>query len=142
MKPMKMDTYINFGGNCAEAFRFYEQHLGAKVKFTMKWSDMPEADKHTPPGYGDKVLHSTMEIGGAVLLGADVPAYQPMRSAYLTLRVDSIEEAERVYSTLSEGGEVYMKMGETFFAYRFGQFSDRFGTKWMVIFDKPGPQQV
>jgi PhnB protein len=133
---MKMTTYINFGGNCAEAFRFYEQHLGGKVTVTVLWNQMPEAGKHTPPGYSDKILHIRMELGGAVLMAADVPGYQPMRSAYLSLGVNSIEEAERIYNLLSEGGEVYMKMEETFFAHRFGQFADRFGTKWMVIHEK------
>jgi PhnB protein len=139
---MKMNTYINFGGNCAEAFHFYEQHLGAKAIFTMLWNQMPDADKHTPAGFGEKVLHSSIEMGGGVLMGADVPAYQPMRSAYISLQVDSVEEADRIYSTLSEGGDVYMKMGETFFAHRFAQFSDRFGTKWMLICEKPTPPQA
>lgn len=136
---MKMNTYINFGGNCAEAFRFYEQHLGGKVLFTMKWNEMANADKHTPPGFADKVLHSRMRLGEADLMAADVPGCQPMRSAYLSLHVDSIEEAERIYKVLSEGGEIYMKMEETFFAHRFGQFSDRFGTKWMVLCEKNAP---
>ncbi len=138
---MKMTTYINFGGNCADAFKFYEQHLGGRVLFTMLWGQMPDADKHTPPGWADKVLHTSMQLGGTVLMGADVPGYQPMRSAYLSLDVPSSEEAERIYGILSEGGEIYMKMGETFFAHRFAQFSDRFGTKWMLIHSKPmGPQ--
>ena len=135
---MKMSTYINFGGNCAEAFQFYARHLGGKINMTMLWSQMPgpDAAKYTPPGYADKVLHTSMELGGQMLLGADTPNHQPMRSAYITLNVDSVEEAERIYNTLSEGGEIHMKMDETFFAHRFGQFSDRFGTKWMVLFAK------
>ena len=47
----KLYTYLNFGGNCEEAFRFYEQHLGGKILGIMKWSQMPDAAKHTPPGY-------------------------------------------------------------------------------------------
>jgi PhnB protein len=63
-----------------------------------------------------------------------------MRSAYLALSVDSNEEAERIYNALTEGGEVFMKMGETFFAHRFGQFRDKFGINWMVIHEKPMPR--
>jgi len=139
---MKMSTYINFGGNCAEAFKFYEQHLGGKINMTMLWSQMPgpDAAKYTPPGFADKVLHISMQLGGQLLLGADTPNHQPMRSAYITLNVDSNEDAESIYKTLSEGGEIYMAMNETFFAHRFAQFSDRFGTKWMLIHSKPmGP---
>lgn len=137
---MKMTTYLNFGGNCEEAFRFYEQHLGGKILGMMKWSQMPDAAKHTPPGFENASLHARMELGETFLMASDVPGYQPMRSAYLSLSVGSNEEAERIYNVLSEGGEVFMKMGETFFAYRFGQFRDKFGTNWMVIHERPMPQ--
>ncbi len=133
---MKMSAYLNYGGNCAEAFRFYEQHLGGKITSMMKWSQMPDAEKHTPPGYADAILHARMELGQTVLMASDVPQFQPMRSVYLSLSVGSNEEAERIYALLAEGGEVYMKMGETFFAHRFGQLRDRFGTSWMVIHEK------
>jgi PhnB protein len=136
---MKMNTYLNYGGNCAEAFGFYEQHLGGKITGMMKWSQMPDAEKHTPPGYENAVLHARMELGETVIMASDVPNYQPMRSVYLSLSVGSSEEAERIYALLSEGGEVYMKMGETFFAHRFGQFRDKFGTSWMVIHERPMP---
>jgi PhnB protein len=68
-----------------------------------------------------------------VLMGADIPNAEPMRSVYLTLRVYSTEEAERLYSLLSEGGEIFMPMEETFFALRFAQLRDRFGTSWMLL---------
>ncbi len=134
---MKMHTYVNFGGNCEEAFRFYEQHLGGKVTGFFRWKEMPDAEKHTPRGMAEKVLHARMELAGETLMGSDVPGAEAMRSAYLSLTVDSIEEAERIYNLLNEGGEVFMKMGETFFAQRFGQFRDRFGVNWMVICEKP-----
>jgi PhnB protein len=65
-----------------------------------------------------------------------------MRSAYLSLSVDSSEEAERIYAALAEGGEVFMKIGETFFAFRFGQLRDKFGINWMVIHERPMPQSA
>jgi PhnB protein len=66
-------------------------------------------------------------------MGADIPSAEPMRSAYLTLRVDSDEEADRLYALLSEGGEIFMKMEQTHFASRFAMFRDRFGTSWMLM---------
>ena len=33
-----------------------------------------------------------------------------MRSAYLTLTLDSEADAERVYALLTDGGEIFMKM--------------------------------
>jgi PhnB protein len=59
-----------------------------------------------------------------------------MRSAYLTLSVDSADEAERLYALLSDGGQVFMKMEETFFASRFGMLRDRFGTSWMILCER------
>jgi len=62
-----------------------------------------------------------------------------MRSAYLTLSVDSDAEAERIYAALSDGGQVLMPMEETFFAFRFGQVRDRFGINWMIVHERPMP---
>jgi PhnB protein len=116
---MKIYTYLNYGGNCEEAFRFYEKHLGGKIARVMKWGQMPNPEQHMPPGFEDAVMHARMEIGETVLMASDVPNYQPMRSVYLSLSVPSNEEAERIYALLTEGGEVFMKMEETFFAHRF-----------------------
>ena len=137
---MKLQTYLNFGGNCAEAFSFYEKHLGGKIMGMMMWSQMPDAGKHTPPGFENAVLHARLAIGETVIMASDVPNYQPMRSVYLSLSVSSSEEAERIYGILADGGEVFMKMGETFFAFRFGQLRDKFGTNWMIIHERPMPQ--
>lgn len=133
---MKLTTYVNFAGNCAEAFRFYEEHLGGKVVFSMKHGDAP-VPTLAGPEWKDAVLHATIELGGTQLSGADVPNAQPLRSAYLTLAVETDAEAERVFAALSEGGRVLMKMEETFFATRFGQVQDRFGINWMVIHQRP-----
>jgi PhnB protein len=65
--------------------------------------------------------------------------FQPMRSVYLSISVGSSEEAEWIYALLSDGGEIYMKMEETFFAHRFGQLRDKFGTPWMIIHEKAMP---
>jgi PhnB protein len=81
-----------------------------------------------------------MSLGGTELLGADIPAdrFQPIRSAYLSLTVDSVDEAERLYALLSEGGQIFMPMEETFFAHRFAMLRDSFGTSWMLLNPKAG----
>jgi len=136
---MKLNSYINFAGKAEEAFRYYEQHLGAKTLFIMRFNQMPgpDAAKHAPPGFENKVLHGTLAIADTTIMAADVPKAEPMRSAYLTLSVDSNEEAERIYNALAEGGEIFMAMNETFFAHRFGQVRDRFGINWMILHSKP-----
>jgi PhnB protein len=72
-------------------------------------------------------------------MGADIPSAEPMRSAYLSLGVESDAEAERVFKALSDGGEVFMPMQETFFASRFAQLRDRFGINWMIMHERPVP---
>src|SRR5687768_15589941 len=102
---MRLDIYVNYRGNCEEAFRFYEQHLGGKIAEINRHRDMPNPS--IGADWKDKVLHARIEIASAVLMGADVPHAEPMRSAYLTLTLDTEQEAERVYAVLKEGGEVF-----------------------------------
>lgn len=130
---MKLYTYLNYGGNCRQAFEFYAQHLGGKIAFLQTHGEIAGAE--TAAEMTDAVLHARLEIGDTVLLGADMPPgrFQPMRSAYLTLMLDSSTEAERIYELLTDGGEIFMKMEETFFARRFAMLRDRFGTSWMLL---------
>ena len=134
---MKLFIHLNFPGNCEQAFRYYEENLGGKILSLMKQSEAPGASHNSEEA--DPVLHARMELAGAVLIGNDVPSdrLQPMRSAYLYLSVDSAEEAERIYALLMEGGEAYMPLQETFFASRFSQLRDQFGTLWTLINERP-----
>jgi PhnB protein len=138
---MKLYTYLNYGGNCRQAFRFYEEHLGGKIAMMSTHGDMP-APNNVRPEWKDAILHARLDIGETILMGADVPPdrFQPMRSAYLSLLVDSSEEAERIYAVLSGGGEIFMKMEETFFAHRFAMLRDKFGTSWMILHERRRPQ--
>jgi PhnB protein len=133
---MKLNTYVNFPGKCAEAFHFYEEHLGGKIGMMMTHGQSPDQSQVNPE-WKDAVLHARISIGDTELMGADIPNAQPVRSAYLSLAVQSDSEAERIFSALSEGGEVFMPMQETFFATRFAQLRDRFGINWMIIHERP-----
>jgi PhnB protein len=135
---MKLNTYVNYPGSCQEAFRYYEQHLGGKITMMMTHAQAPNPNQG-PPDWSNAILHGRINIGETELMGADIPGAQPMRSAYLTLTVNSIEEAERIYAALSDGGEIFMAMSETFFAVRFAQLRDRFGANWMIIHERPRP---
>jgi PhnB protein len=133
---MQLHTYLNYGGNCEQAFRFYEQHLGGKITMMMKHGESPEPSP-APPDWKDAVLHARIQLGGTELLGADIPNFQPIRSAYLSLTVDSDKEAERIHDLLADGGQIFMPMRETFFASRFAMLRDRFGTSWMILNPRP-----
>ena len=126
----QLDIYINYPGHCEQAFRFYEQHLGGKITMMMAHQQPPP---NFPAAWTKPILHAMMEIGGTVVRGAEVPNAEPMRSAYLTLRLPTPEQAEEVYNLLSAGGEVFMKMEQTFFANRFAMLRDKFGTSWMLL---------
>lgn len=135
---MTLTTYVNFAGHCADAFRYYETHLGGRILFLMTHAEAP-VPGGVPPDWKDAVLHGRLSLGGTELAGADIPNAAPMRSAYLTLAVTSDSEAERVYAALADGGRMLMPLAETFFASRFGQVQDRFGINWMILHERPRP---
>jgi PhnB protein len=128
---MRLDVYVNYRGTCEQAFRFYEEHLGGKITGLVRHGEQPSPN--VPANWKDKVLHARIEIGGTVLMGADIPQSEPMRSAYLTLTLDREEDAERVYALLGEGGAIFMSIAKTPFANRFAMLRDRFGTSWMLL---------
>jgi PhnB protein len=134
---MKLYPQLNFGGNCEEAFRFYETHLGGKITMMMNQSQAPGA----VAGAGKAIIHAQMKIGDTVLIGNDVPPaiFKKMRSVYMYLSVDSAKEAERIHELLAAGGEVFMPMEETFYATRFSMLRDRFGVSWSIIHERPRP---
>jgi PhnB protein len=135
---MKLDIYLNYGGNCEQAFRFYERELGGRITMMMRHGEQPNAAQ-VPANWKNAILHARIEVGKTVLMGADIPPdrFQPMRSAYLTLTADSAEQAERLYALLADGGQIFMKMEETFFASRFAMLRDKFGTSWMLLHERP-----
>ena len=132
---MRLDIYVNYRGNCEEAFRFYEQHLGGKMTGIIRHREQP--NPNIPADWQEKVLHARLELGSTTVMGADIPSAEPMRSAYLTLSLDREEEADRVYALLTPGGEIFMKMAKTPFANRFAMLRDKFGTSWMLL-HQPG----
>ena len=129
---MKLDIYVNYKRNCREAFHFYEQHLGGKILSMTTFGEMPGGGNVNEDQKND-IVHGRREIGGGVLMGADIAQAEPMRSAYLTLTLNTAAEAERVYAILAEGGEIFMKMEQTPFATRFAMLRDKFGASWMLL---------
>jgi len=134
---MRLNTFLNYGGNCEAALRFYEQQLGGKITMLMRRADQPDQPVKWP-GWENTVQYATMDLGGTELMASDVPPdhFEPMRSVYLTLTADSAAEAERLWAVLSDGGQILMRLQETFFATRFGQVRDKFGTSWMIMAPK------
>ena len=131
---MKLNTYLNFNGDCKAAFEFYAQLLGGKVTAMMSYADSPGCEGMSP---GDKnlIMHGCVALGDDQLMGTDCTPeypYQPIKCAYVTINVDEPAEADRVFAALAEGGNVEMPIQETFWAKRYGITVDRFGVPWMV----------
>jgi PhnB protein len=88
-----------------------------------------------PPGSGDKVMHTSFRIGDTAVMASDGqclgrPSFQGFS---LSLAVPNVAEAERLFATLSDGGQVQMPLSQTFFSLRFGMVADRFGVSWMIV---------
>jgi PhnB protein len=132
---MKLHFYVNFKGTCREAFDFYERYLGGKITSITTFGELPFVT-----GIDEKrkseIAHGRIEIGGAVLMGADVPHAEPMRSAYLTLLFDNAEETDQAYERLAAGGEIFQKIETTAFAERYAMLRDRYGASWMILCQK------
>jgi len=103
-----------------------------------------QPNPNLPPEMKDAILHARITIGQTEIMASDVPRerFKPMRSVYLSLKVPSPEEAERVHALLSDGGEIFMPMQETFYAFRFSMLRDKFGTSWMIIHERPMQQNA
>ena len=134
----QLDPYLTFNGTCAQAMRFYEATLGGKIEMMMTHAQSPDQSR-VGSEWKDAVLHARISIGDTELMAADIPNAEPMRSAYLTLTMESNIDAERAFAALSDGGRVLVPIEETFFAFRFGQVQDRFGINWMILHERPLP---
>ncbi|HEY9420656.1 MAG TPA: VOC family protein [Thermoanaerobaculia bacterium] len=129
---MQFVPYLNFDGQCEEAFRFYEQALGGKLEITTN-GNSPVAE-HVPPEWHNRILHARLTVGDAVLMASDSPPGQPVhpQGIYVAIQIDDPAKAERIFHALAEDGTVQMPFEETFWADRFGMLVDRFGIPWMI----------
>lgn len=130
---MQLNPYLLFNGNCAEAFKFYEQTLGGKIEGLFTYAGSPAAE-HAPPEWGDKVLHATLAVGDEKLMGSDAPPghYEQAKGLSVSLSLDDRDKGERIFNALAEGGTTTMPFSKTFWASGFGMCTDRFGIPWMV----------
>jgi PhnB protein len=130
---MELNPYLLFNGDCAEAFKFYEQTLGGKIESLMPFAGSPAAE-HVPAEFADKVLHATMKIEGQTIMASDAPPGQYERPTGISVAIGlkDRERGERIFNALAENGTVQMPFQKTFWASGFGMCVDRFGIPWMV----------
>ena len=134
---MQVQPYLFFNGRCEEAIEFYRRTLGAEVAMLMRFKDSPQPPPPgaMPPGSENKIMHSCLRIGDTNVMASDgectgQPGFQGFG---LSLSVPSEAEADRLFASLSDGGQVRMPLNKTFFSPRFGMVADRFGVLWLVV---------
>ena len=130
---MKINPYLNFPGTCEEAMNFYAKVLGGTIEAMMRFEGSP-MEKHVPPDSVKKIIHARIRWGDHVLMASDAMSdrFKPPQGFSVTINPSEIPEAERIYKELSAGGAVNMELQQTFWAKRFGAFTDRFGIPWMI----------
>jgi PhnB protein len=133
---MQLNPYLNFNGQCEEALTFYAKVLGGEIIMILKGKDTPMADQM--PAFREMVMHGRIKVGGTLLMGSDSGEHYTKPQGFsVTLNFTDPAEAERIFNTLSEGAQkITMPFHETFWAVRFGTFTDKYGTPWMVNCEK------
>jgi PhnB protein len=130
---MRIEPYIFFEGCAEQAAHFYQQSLGAEIVALLRYSEAPDPAQ-CPVDDPDKVMHMNLRIGDSVVMGSDGNCSGETRfqGFALTLNAKDVNEAEKLFGLLADGGQVQMPLEETFFSPAFGMLADRFGVPWMI----------
>ena len=137
MPIQKLNPYLNYAGNAAEAIALYERALAAKTESLMRWGEMPGAD--CPAAQRDKIMHAELQVGGGQLMICDEPLDHPRAvgtNVHVCLHFDDVADMTSKFDALSRGGEVTMPLQETFWGATFGMLTDAFGVRWMFDCEK------
>jgi PhnB protein len=134
---MQIQPYLFFDGRCEEALEFYRKTLGAQIVDLLRFKDNPEscASGMVPPGGENKILHASFKVGETTVMASDgeCKSRPEFKGFSLAVSVPDTAAAQRTFSALSDGGQVQMPLGKTFFSPSFGMVADRFGVAWMVV---------
>jgi PhnB protein len=132
------NPYLNFPGNTMEVFDFYRSVLGGEFLGVMRYRDFGDNGMGVPEGELDKIAHIALPLGGEnMLMATDTLESQPLTAGnnfYIHLETDDVQEAERVFEGLSNGGSVEMPLETTEWAEKYGSLRDRFGVQWMISY--------
>ena len=130
-------VFVNFNGNCREAVDFYAKVFNARPGKVMTYSDMPaDPDFSVPEAFADKILYIDLVIAGTNIMFSDAPwhvQHNPGDNVILTVSSGDEAEVRRWYAELSEGAQVLMPLGETFFSKLYGMLTDKYGICWNIF---------
>ena len=135
---MKITPYLIFNGDCQDAFNFYAKSLPGQIEVMMTFGETPARD-HVSADCHNLIIHTRLLVGDQSIMGSDTTPDRPsagMSGCSVSLNVDRVVEAERVFAALAQGGSIQMPLETTFWAARFGMLVDRFGVSWMINCEK------
>lgn len=143
-----VNVYLNFNGNCEEAFTFYKSVIGGEFAHIGRFKDIPAMEGMPPlqKEMEDKIMHVSLPVSHeTMLMGSDTggewaPAFKQGNNFSISINTDSKNEADQLFSGLSAGGNITMPLNHTFWGDYFGMFTDKFGINWMVSYHA-GQQQ-
>ncbi|MBK9272332.1 MAG: VOC family protein [Saprospiraceae bacterium] len=138
-----INVYLNFNGNCEEAFEFYKSVFGGEFSYVGRFGEMPpqEGQPPLPEEMSNKIMHIGLPISKETsLMGSDTggewaPNFKQGNNFSISVNTDSKENADRIFHGLSDGARITMAMADTFWGDYFGMLEDRFGVNWMVSFN-------
>jgi PhnB protein len=134
-----INPYLNFDGNCEDAFNFYKSIFGGEFQTVMRYKEMP-GEYQMAPGEGQKIMHVALPIGqGTTLMGSDTPADMGPttvgKNLSISINAGSEAEANKLFKGLSASGQVTMPLEKAFWGSLFGMLTDKYGVQWMVSYD-------
>lgn len=136
------NTYLNFNGNCEEAFNFYLSVFGGQFAYIGRFGDMPASEEYqVPESDKKKIMHVSLPIGSSILMGSDTggewaPSFVQGNNFSVSVSAETKEEADRIFNGLAAGGKISMPLAHTFWGDYFGMLTDKFGIHWMMSFNE------
>jgi PhnB protein len=135
-----INPHINFNGNAEEAFIFYKSVFGGEFAKIMRLKDIASPEFPVAENDANKIMHIALPIGKNILMGNDIPesmgrVNENENRSKIAVSAASREEADKLFSGLSAGGNIEVPIGDSPWGSYFGMFRDKFGIEWMVDFD-------
>ncbi len=136
----QINPHINFNGNAEEAFTFYKSVFGGEFAKIMRFKDISSPEFPVTENEANKIMHIALPIGKNILMANDVPesmgpTNENENRSKISISAESREEADKLFSGLSAGGNIEVPIGDSFWGSYFGMFRDKYGIEWMVDFD-------
>lgn len=136
------NSYLNFNGNCEEAFNFYKSVFGGEFTYIGRFSNIPKESYQVPEADKNKIMHVSLPIGKSVLMGSDcgsdwAPKFTQGNNFSISITAETKDEADRLFNALAQGGKINMPLADAFWGDYYGMLTDKFGINWMMSYTEP-----